>query len=314
MKRIVVPYQGLAAARHGCQPHKRVSPEGEARGNPFPCTRDHGERRIFSRNPLAGDKEREEINQIDEIKTAGETVGAVIFWENRGPPESGMGDLASHGTGDGRRSPLLSVYFAGRSPDAAAKKSSRARAGFPGKDPEKRGKTAGFFRPFSTAAHRPALAGHRPGRRARPPFVLRRRLRFSTAALWRDQPSENRGSGQNPHDLSIRGAKFEVSSNRGRSGALSGRFPQGAVGRNCRSRGAAARVEHAVRRYSASSATDGARFPQKFSTGCGNVGGKTGTDLGHGRWGRPAARGVWKRFGKAWVFLWFFLSLLSFAR
>ena len=151
---------------------------------------------------------REEINQTDKIKTAGETVGAVIFWENRGPTESGMGDLASHGTGDGRRSPLLSVYFAGRSPDAAAKKSSRAWVGFPGKDPEKRGKTAGFFRPFSTAAHRPALAGYRPGRRARPPFALRRRHRFSTAALWRDQPSENRGNGQHPHDLSIRCAKF----------------------------------------------------------------------------------------------------------
>ena len=186
--------------------------------------------------------------------------------------------------------------------------------GISGKGSGKTWENRWVFPPFLHSGPQAGVGWISSGQTGSPSFALRRRLRFSTAALWRDQPSENRGSGQNPHDLSIRGAKFEVSSNRGRSGALSGRFPQGAVGRNCRSGGEAARAEHAVRRHYASSVTDGARFPQKFSTGCGNVGGKTGTDLGHGRWGRPAARGVLKRFGKAWVFLWFFLSLLSFAR
>ncbi len=205
--------------------------------------------------------------------------------------------------------PALEGYFRHGRGDAGSGESADRHAGFPGKGAEKRGKSAGFFRSFSTAAHRLPEGDRcsvRVGGVGSEEAVFHS---FPVDGSSFGKPGVCRGIRRRAESLSICGAKVEVSSKRGAAGWLSGRFPQGPVGRNCRSAGGCEGVKAAFRRNPARSATDGARFPQKFSTGCGNIGGKTKRiSRGFVR-AKPAAEGVWERFGKVGDF---FLLCRSF--
>ena len=197
--------------------------------------------------------------------------------------------------------PALEGYFRHGRGDAGSGESADRHAGFPGKGAEKRGKSAGFFRSFSTAANRLPEGDRcsvRVGGVGSEEAVFHS---FPVDVSSFGKPGVCRGIRRRAESLSICGAKVEVSSKRGAAGGLSGRFPPGPIGRNCRSAGRCGGVKAAFRRNPARSATDGARFPQKFSTGCGNIGGKTKRiSRGFAR-AEPAEEGVWERCGNAFA-------------